>query len=72
MFTQSTKTKHNTLGWKHGELRIPQTRYNFRSRTPESFKSRAVKHLLAQHIYAKHYAHHILMTTVESLKWMIY
>ena len=40
-------------------MRIPQTRYNFRSRPPESFKSRAAKHLLAQHIYTNQYAHHI-------------
>jgi hypothetical protein len=49
----STKTTSNTLGWKSGEMRIPQTRYKLCSITPESFRSRAAKHLLAQHIYTK-------------------
>ena len=55
----SHKPVANPLEWKRGEMRIPQTRYNLRSNAPTSFRSRAAKHLLAQHIYAKHYAQHI-------------
>ena len=59
---------NNTRTWKRGELKIPQTRYNLRSNAAESFRSRAARHILAQHIYDKHYAQHIYAKDGKRLK----
>ena len=61
-------TNNKNLRWKRGEIDIPQTRYHLRSSVGESFKSRAARHLLAQHIYYKHFAHHIFDDAGNKLK----
>ena len=45
--------------WRRGEITFPQTRYRLRSSTSDSFRSRAAKHLLAQHVFSNYSVNHI-------------
>ena len=38
--------------WRRGEITYPQTRYNLRSTNTGSFRSRAARHLLVQHLFS--------------------
>ena len=63
--SQSIANKGTPLTWKRGDFSTPQTRYNLRSKMIESFKSHAARHILAQHIYEKHFVYHIFDETGE-------
>ena len=65
---QKISSKNIPRTWKRGDIHIPQTRYNLRSTAPESFKSRAAQHILAQHIYQKHFVQHIFDENGKKLK----
>ena len=53
--------------WKRGSNLGNQHHYNLRSHRQESYRSRAAKYLLAQHLYLPYFANHIYDSSGKKL-----